>query len=69
MCPTRSKLLKPGTLFDWQPEIIYLLRVQSERLDEPFFPSVTEYHNNFGLTDDRLARARRGSVCSCIPDR
>jgi len=40
--------------FDWTPDIVYLLRVQSERLDEPFFPSATEYHNNFGLTDARL---------------
>ena len=39
---------------DFQPNIVYLLRVQSERLDEPFFPSATEYHNNFGLTDARL---------------
>jgi len=39
---------------DFEPNIVYLLRVQSERLDEPFFPSATEYHNNFGLTDARL---------------
>jgi aspartate carbamoyltransferase catalytic subunit len=40
--------------FDWKPDIVYLLRVQSERLDEPFFPSAGEYHRNFGLTDQRV---------------
>lgn len=40
--------------FEWKPDVIYLLRVQSERLDEPFFPSGAEYHKNYGLTDARL---------------
>jgi len=39
---------------DWQPDVIYLLRVQSERMDEPYFPSTAEYHKNYGLTDSRL---------------
>ena len=39
---------------DWKPDVIYLLRVQSERLDEPFFPSAAEYHKNYGLTDARV---------------
>lgn len=45
--------------FDWKPDIVYLLRVQTERLDEPFFPSGSEYHRVFGLTDDRLAVLRQ----------
>jgi len=45
-------------LWAWQPEIIYLLRVQMERQREPFFPSVSEYHKVYGMTDERLARAR-----------
>lgn len=39
---------------DWKPDVIYLLRVQSERMDEPYFPSTNEYHKNYGLTDSRL---------------
>jgi aspartate carbamoyltransferase catalytic subunit len=39
---------------DWKPDVIYLLRVQSERMDEPYFPSTAEYHKNYGLTDLRL---------------
>lgn len=39
---------------DWKPDVIYLLRVQSERMDEPYFPSTVEYHKNYGLTDSRL---------------
>ncbi len=45
--------------FDWKPDIVYLLRVQTERLDEPFFPSSSEYHRTFGLTDDRLTVLRQ----------
>lgn len=46
---------------DWKPDVVYLLRVQSERLDEPFFPSAAEYHRQFGLTDARvdILRERR----------
>ena len=38
----------------WRPDVIYLLRVQSERMDEPFFPSAAEYHRTYGLTDARV---------------
>lgn len=40
---------------DWHPESVYLLRVQLERQKVQFFPSLGEYHRNFGLTVDRLA--------------
>lgn len=43
-------------LFAWKPDVIYLLRVQMERQNVPFFPSVGEYHKCYGLTDDRLKR-------------
>ena len=45
-------------LFKWKPDVIYLLRVQMERLNVPFFPSLGEYHRLFGLTDERLQRVR-----------
>ena len=38
----------------WRPDVVYLLRVQSERMDEPFFPSAAEYHKIYGLTDARV---------------
>jgi aspartate carbamoyltransferase catalytic subunit len=45
-------------VWDWQPDVVYLLRVQMERQGEQFFPSLSEYHKMFGLTDDRLAIMR-----------
>lgn len=44
--------------FAWKPDIVYLLRVQLERQQGAFFPSITEYHSNYGLNDERLARVR-----------
>jgi aspartate carbamoyltransferase catalytic subunit len=45
-------------LFAWKPDVIYLLRVQMERQNVPFFPSISEYHRIYGLTNDRLQRVR-----------
>ena len=42
-------------VFEWKPDVIYLLRVQNERMDTPFFPSA-DYHNAFGVTEERLRR-------------
>ncbi|MGN0869034.1 MAG: aspartate carbamoyltransferase catalytic subunit [Akkermansia sp.] len=42
-------------VFDWQPDVIYLLRVQNERIDTPFFPAA-DYHQAFGITEERLQR-------------
>ncbi|MEZ0386437.1 MAG: aspartate carbamoyltransferase catalytic subunit [Verrucomicrobium sp.] len=49
-------------LFAWKPDVIYLLRVQTERQNVPFFPSIGEYHRLFGLTDERLKWARDHGV-------
>jgi len=38
----------------WKPDAVYLLRVQKERMSAPFFPSDREYHNLYGITDERL---------------
>jgi len=43
----------------WQPDIVYLLRVQMERQNAPFFPSVREYHRLYGLSDARLEEVRQ----------
>lgn len=49
-------------LYAWRPDVIYLLRVQMERQNVPFFPSISEYHRQYGLTDDRLSRVRDSGV-------
>lgn len=43
----------------WQPDFIYLLRVQMERQDAPFFPSIREYNKLYGITDTRLEEIRK----------
>ena len=42
--------------FAWKPDVIYLLRVQKERQDAPFFPSAREYNKIYGVTEERLKR-------------
>lgn len=43
----------------WAPDFVYLLRVQMERQDVQFFPSLREYHRLYGITNDRLAEIRQ----------
>jgi aspartate carbamoyltransferase catalytic subunit len=40
----------------WNPDVVYLLRVQMERQDAPFFPSLREYHKVYGVTEERFKR-------------
>lgn len=42
----------------WQPDFVYLLRVQMERQDVQYFPSRREYHRLYGITEARLAEIR-----------
>ena len=42
-------------VFAWKPDVIYLLRVQNERIENPFFPAA-DYHHAFGVTEQRLRR-------------
>jgi aspartate carbamoyltransferase catalytic subunit len=42
----------------WSPDVIYLLRVQMERQDVQYFPSLREYHKLYGISDARLADIR-----------
>jgi len=46
----------------WNPDIVYLLRVQMERQDASFFPSVREYHKLYGITDTRLDEIRKNGL-------
>ncbi len=41
-----------------QVDVINMLRVQMERISSSVFPSIEEYSRLFGLTTERLARAR-----------
>jgi aspartate carbamoyltransferase catalytic subunit len=43
----------------WAPDVVYLLRVQMERQDVQFFPSLREYHKLYGVTDARLEEIRQ----------
>jgi len=42
----------------WEPDVVYLLRVQMERQAVQFFPSVREYHRLYGVTESRLEEIR-----------
>jgi len=43
-------------------DVVMMLRVQIERQGKLSFPSLREYFNTFGLTPERLARARKDVV-------
>jgi aspartate carbamoyltransferase catalytic subunit len=39
-------------------DVIMMLRIQQERMQGAYFPSLREYFNLFGMTVDRIARAK-----------
>ena len=39
-------------------DVVMLLRIQLERMEGAFFPSLREYFNVFGMTEARLRRAK-----------
>jgi aspartate carbamoyltransferase catalytic subunit len=41
-----------------EADVVMMLRIQHERMQGAFFPSVREYFHTFGLTAARVARAR-----------
>src|SRR5881398_4032584 len=43
-------------------DVIMMLRIQLERQGMLSFPSLREYYNTFGLTPDRLRRAKEGVI-------
>ena len=43
-------------------DVVMMLRIQLERQGKLSFPSLREYYNTFGLTAERLKRAREGVV-------
>ena len=40
-------------------DAIMMLRIQLERMSGGFFPSLREYHQRFGLTEERVRRAKK----------
>ena len=50
-------------------DVVMLLRVQLERMQGAFFPSLREYFAVFGMTRERLRRAPSRTSSSCIPVR
>jgi aspartate carbamoyltransferase catalytic subunit len=45
-----------------QADAIMMLRVQSERMNELFFPNAREYSRYFGLNSDRVTRMKKESI-------
>ena len=43
-------------------DIVMMLRIQTERQGKGFFPSTVEYFKNWGLTDARLAHAKKDAL-------
>ncbi len=43
-------------------DAVMMLRIQKERMTGGFFPSLREYHRHFGLTEQRLRRARKDAL-------
>jgi aspartate carbamoyltransferase catalytic subunit len=43
-------------------DVIYLLRIQSERLGEVLLPSLEEYHWRYGLTRERAAALKKDAL-------
>ncbi|MBK4346785.1 aspartate carbamoyltransferase catalytic subunit [Lacisediminihabitans changchengi] len=44
------------------PDVVMMLRIQSERMHAAFFPNAREYSRQWGLGDERLARLAADSI-------
>lgn len=47
---------------DAAPDVVMMLRIQSERMNAAFFPNAREYARQWGLDDERLARLPAASI-------
>lgn len=45
-----------------EKDVIMALRIQRERLEEAYFPSIREYRKYFGITRERLKKAKKNAV-------
>ena len=49
-------------------DVVYMLRVQQERLEGAPFPTIREYHRLFGLTKDREKLMKPDAIiCHRVP--
>ena len=46
----------------FRSDVVMMLRVQFERMDESFFPSVREYFRYYGLTRKRMEAAKKNAI-------
>ncbi len=58
-CANVQRFTNYDAAMAWQPDIVYLLRVQMERQDVQYFPSLREYHKLYGVTEARLEEIRK----------
>lgn len=47
---------------DNDPDVVMMLRIQSERMHAAFFPNAREYSRQWGLDDERLGRLRADTM-------
>jgi len=43
-------------------DVVYLLRIQQERMERSPFPTLREYARMYGMNTERLARMKQGSI-------
>ena len=58
LCENIRRFTAYSEAMAWAPDFVYLLRVQMERQDVQYFPSLREYHRLYGITEARLAEIR-----------
>lgn len=51
-----------ATLAATKPDVLMMLRIQSERMNAAYFPNAREYARQWGLDDERLARLGPDSI-------
>jgi aspartate carbamoyltransferase catalytic subunit len=43
-------------------DVLYMLRLQNERMNQGLLPAISEYSSTYGLTADRVSRLKLGAV-------
>jgi aspartate carbamoyltransferase catalytic subunit len=51
-----------ATLAEVRPDVLMMLRIQSERMNAAYFPTAREYARQWGLDDERLAALGPASI-------
>ncbi|MEX0880775.1 MAG: aspartate carbamoyltransferase catalytic subunit [Thermoanaerobaculia bacterium] len=67
LLPPRIEEMGVGVTTDFDAaldgaDVVMMLRMQLERQGKSLFPSIREYHRHYGLTGERLERARPGAI-------